>query len=113
MDKEQTVRTHLEKVLEYVWYGYIITLIIILVGTISNGVQPNAYVMILTALPTFITGIGINFRPLVIGAFIFWILGIVSFYMSVPYTSLIFSGAILAGYLIPGYLLRKEEQKNV
>lgn len=101
---------YMDKVYSYVWGGFIISLILIIMGCLVNSTDPNPMVMLLTALPTFITGGAIKFRPLILGAVVFWVLGSLNFFFLKEYSSLVFSVAILLGYIIPGHLLNNAEQ---
>lgn len=91
------------------WLAFGITLFFII---FAGGRNPIPFVLLVTALPTFLSGRILRFSPLVFGGISFWILGCVSVFVPYPDNSLIFSFAILTGYLVPGYLLRKQEKQK-
>lgn len=109
-DKESKTKNYLDRLFNYLWITFAVTLVLIIGAAVSSEVNPSPFVMILTGLPTFITGKILKFKPLMAGGIIFWILGIILFFGLMHYASLIFSTAIVFGYIIPGYLLRKEEK---
>jgi len=61
----------------------------------------------LAAMPTFISGVIIRFRPLIIGGITFWILALLA-HFSAAFAPLAVPVAMLTGYLIPGYMLRRK-----
>lgn len=56
-------------------------------------------------LGTFVSGMLIQFRPLVVGGILNWALAIVSVFLPVEYQLLTAALAILTSYIIPGHLL--------
>lgn len=113
MDKKiknsKMVNSPVNKTILNLWLGFGITLICII---FASGRDPIPFVLLLTALPTFLSGRILRFAPLVFGGISFWVLGIVTVFVSYPNSLLIFSFAILMGYLIPGYLLRRHEKQK-
>jgi hypothetical protein len=70
--------------------------------------QLNAVILLLTALPTSVSGVILRFKPLVWGGVCFWLCGIASFLLPAPWQHLVGLAAITAGYLVPGYMLRNK-----
>ena len=66
----------------------------------------------LAALPTFLSGVIIKFKPLVFGGFSIWILSVIGFFAGPSIGPLAVPVALITGYLIPGYMLKKEEFNN-
>ncbi len=66
------------------------------------------YIMVLAGLPTFISGIILKFRPLVIGGICFWIIAIIMSFAGPEIFPLGMPVAVVAGYLIPGYMLKNK-----
>ncbi|MFN8283643.1 MAG: hypothetical protein U0U67_10540 [Chitinophagales bacterium] len=65
-------------------------------------------IILLYAIGTFVTGKIIDFRPLVIGGLICFILAIVISFIKDENQLLIMAAAILISYIIPGFLLKNE-----
>ena len=62
-------------------------------------------------MTTFLSGIILKFKPLVIGAICCWVFEIMSPFINVDFHLLLIAGSIIAGWIIPGYLL-KAKYKN-
>ena len=86
-------------------------MVILLVCAVVNKINPIPLVLIITGLLTFVSGAITKFKPLQIGAFVFWISGAVAFFVPVELQSLVFCAAIGLGYLLPGILLKNNETK--
>ena len=65
-------------------------------------------IILLYAIGTFVTGKIIDFKPLVIGGSICFLLSIVIAFIKDENHFLIMAAAILISYIIPGFLLKKE-----
>ena len=65
-------------------------------------------IILLYAIGTFVTGKIIDFKPLVIGGSICFLLSIVIAFIKDENQLLIMATAILISYIIPGFLLKKE-----
>jgi hypothetical protein len=100
------------RLVSFLWGGFVITLIVLLVCTVGTGTEPGPYIILLTGLPTFVSGGIMRFRPLLIGGILFWVFGVVTFFFLLDLRSLIFSVAIITGYIIPGLMLRQSEKKG-
>ncbi len=104
--------SYAETLIGYVWLTYGISLICMIVTGILTNTNPGILVMLLTGLPTFLTGRIIKHQPLIFGGVVFWIAGLTGLLVAPLYVPLIFSAAILLGYLFPGYTLLKVERTN-
>lgn len=112
--KKTQAATLVDRVITGLWMVYIATLILLIVFTVMvYKTTPTPSVLILTGLPTFLSGYILKFKPLMVGGVIFWIMGSVAYFIPVEWTSFMFSAAILLGYIIPGYMLQAKEEKDV
>jgi hypothetical protein len=102
----------MDKVYGATWGGLGSTMVILLVCTVVNKINPIPLVLLITGLPTFVSGAITKFKPLQVGAFVFWISGAVAFFVPVELQSLVFCVAIGLGYLLPGILLKNNETKG-
>ena len=107
--KEEKIISYAGKIIGLLWGGFVITLILVIIASVANRLNPGPFIMLLTGLPTFVSGGIIKFKPLMFGGIVFWLIGICSFFFLQEYTSLLFSLAILLGYIVPGYLLQRIE----
>ena len=104
------VATYMDRVFMYLWGGFVVTLILVIVTNVMTRSNPGPAIIILTGLPTFVSGGVMRFRPLLVGGLVFWALGLLAYLAPGEYSSLLFCAAIAAGYLVPGYLLQKAER---
>ncbi len=65
-------------------------------------------IILLYAIGTFVTGKIIDFKPLVFGGYISFLLSIAIAFIKDENQLLIMAAAILISYIIPGFLLKKE-----
>lgn len=108
--KKQQVSSFMDRVMLWLWMGFLATLLITMFGSASSGHGMSVgAIIVLTGLPTFVTGQLLRFRPLVLGGLLFWVLGTVSFFVDMQTTALLYIAAMIFGYLIPGYLLKHQE----
>jgi hypothetical protein len=65
-------------------------------------------------MPTFLSGILLRFRPLVIGGIGCWVLSVLAGYIDYDYQLLLLAAAMIIAWIIPGYILRYryQQQKN-
>ena len=102
--------TYMDRVFMYLWGGFVVTLVLVIVTNLMRHSNPGPAIIILTGLPTFVSGGVMRFRPLIVGGLLFWLLGLLAYIAPGEYSSLLFCAAIAAGYLVPGYLLQKAER---
>jgi hypothetical protein len=106
-DKTGIVTTHLDKIHMWLWIGCGINCFLIVFAGRYIGWMVNPMIITMCALPTFVTGIILKFRPLMFGGVVFWIAGVSLFLVAKDDQFLLAAGAIALGYLVPGYMLRK------
>lgn len=111
--KKRQKSTHLDKINMWLWIGFGLCLLPVIAFMDYINYQVNPIILIITALPTFVTGIMLKFKPLIMGSISFYVFGIISFLASPINQFLVGAIAIACGYLIPGYLLRATREKNV
>lgn len=111
--KKQGVTTFTDRVTMFLWSGFVISLVLIIIGAVASNMNPGPFIIVITGLPTFVSGGIMRFKPLMIGGIIFWIIGLASFFVLEEYRSLVFSFAILCGYVIPGLMLKRAENDRV
>ncbi len=104
--KSARIITPIGTIIDWLWITYSITIF----GIISFGqfinFQISPVILIITALPTLVTGKSLKFMPLIIGGILFWLFGIVAFLVPYKVQYLISTVAYIVGYLVPSYLLK-------
>jgi hypothetical protein len=104
--KKQRVSSHLDSISGYLWVVFGVCIFTIVAFGYKLNFQLNPLILIISSIPTFLSGVIIRFKPLMYGGVAFWIGGIIGFLVPKEYQPLIGAFAILIGYLIPGYLLK-------
>jgi hypothetical protein len=105
--RSQKVYTYADRLYMWVWIGFMVAAIILFVFLSSNLGSVGPYILLLAGYPTFISGVIIKFRPLLIGGVCFWALSVIAHFAGPSIAPLAVPVAMVAGYLIPGYLLKK------
>jgi hypothetical protein len=114
--KKETVRTYVGDAMSFLWSGmgisfFILSFIITFMDTDKNGwLYCYPFFILMYGLGTFVSGRLLQFKPLIIGGILNWILACVAVFFSFDYQMLFAAAAILSSYLIPGYLIKP--QKN-
>ncbi|MEL7004802.1 MAG: hypothetical protein AAFN93_19000 [Bacteroidota bacterium] len=105
--KKQGARSYTSHVFMWLWIAVSFSIII----TVAFGPQINFMItpMILTfvAIPTFISGVLIKFKPLIYGGSGFWIFAALAFAFPPEYQNVFGGVAVILGYLVPGYMFKK------
>lgn len=108
--RAKPVTTAMDRVIMWLWMAFVATLLITMFASAgSDQAMPIASIIVLTGLPTFVTGQLMRFRPLILGGILFWGLGAVAYFVPMSVTVWLFIAAIFFGYLVPGYLLKRQE----
>ncbi|MBX2935271.1 MAG: hypothetical protein KF825_13580 [Ferruginibacter sp.] len=105
--KKEKVKTYSENIVNYIWisFGICMFIVVIIMSKTNNWPMMNSIILMLYGTPTFLSGIGMQFKPLVIGGIICWCLAILSVFIPPIYVLLLLAAAVLAAWIVPGYLL--------
>ena len=109
--KQATSKTHIEQVLNHMWFAFGICLFIVLIN--ANKLQLNTYpiVLCLYAISTYISGSALKINAFIVGSIICWIAAVIAFFASFETQLLLLAAGVLFAYLIPGILLLKLEKE--
>jgi hypothetical protein len=136
-EREGGVKTYTEQVLDQVWIGFSISVLTVVVSMIVASVpglnKPDPMfafmnwihwaflipvMLILYGFALFVSGRAYQFRPMVMGASVCWLMSFLiflfmknSYILELQLAALILS--VVAGYIIPGHLLRHVETSHV
>jgi hypothetical protein len=111
--RESSAPTLLDSINMWIWICFGITCFTLAYFGSRVNWQINSIIITCCAGPTFVTGIMLKFRPLIIGGIAFWLFGIVCFLVSTELQFLIAAAAVVIGYIIPGHMLRQSEGRHV
>ena len=104
--KKEKIKTHVNTFMGYLWGAMVISMIIVLTMAVRLEDKTYPVLILIYGIGTFVSGGLLNFKPLIIGGVICFILSIVSFFMVFEYQLLFIAMAMLASYIIPGHLLK-------
>lgn len=112
--RHKTAITFLDQVNKYVWMAFGIAVLLLTIGgALANiGYIVLPLLLLLFAIPTFITGCITKFTPFIIGAVICWILFLVALMYKSNLTYLLVALGALAAWVIPGFTLRTRFNKK-
>lgn len=104
--KKDLMITHLDRVLTTIWLSAGVTFALIILFCYHNESYPTPYILAITGMATFISGMVIRFTPLIAGGVLFAVTSIVSIFIPGLSQLLLVAIALVLGFLIPGYLLK-------
>jgi len=114
--RRQRARTYSQHIVGFVWMVFVI-MMFLFAFLFGSELGDNFYKMMspgflaLYGMPTFLSGIILKFRPLVIGGIGCWLLFVVSLYIPYEYRLLLLSVAMIIAWIVPGYMLRAKYKK--
>lgn len=113
----QRVVTYTDDIIKYVWLSFVM-MGVIFGFLIGKRLAPeqfffyNLSFLVLYGMPTFLSGIILKFKPLVMGGIGCWLIAIAAAFIPETYHSLLFAAAVVIAWIIPGYLLRSKYKKE-
>lgn len=108
--KKEQVANPMDRLVGWIWGAFVITMLLIMYTFTSTGRDPGVAITLLTAMPTFLTGQVMRFKPLIFGGLLFWLAGMVMSYSGND--TVIVSAyciSMVLGYIVPGILLKRQE----
>jgi hypothetical protein len=112
--KRTKVKSYFDKFFAAMWIAITVAIFLslILITQVADFRASYIAVMLLYGLGTFVTGIVIRFKPLIIGGIIVWLCAVGFVWVDFPNALLLMALAILSSYIIPGYLLRNKVERK-
>jgi hypothetical protein len=114
--KRERVKTYTDDIVGFVWLAFVVSMF--LMGFLFGRIMGEAYYkifapgfLVLYGIPTFLSGIILRFRPLIIGGIACWVLSVVASFITSAYQLLFLSMAVLVAWIIPGYMLRAKYKR--
>lgn len=109
-ERKSGVVGYLDRAYSLVWLAAFVAIMTTLVFMGSINFNHNPIILLYASIATFVTGILLKFRPVILGAVVLWIGAVVAFTMPVTDQYLVGGIAIVFGYIVPGTLLRRAER---
>ncbi len=106
--KRQRIKTYTDGVIKYVLIAFLVTLFTVLIFMPRLGLMTYPLIMMVYGLWLFTSGGIIQFRPLIIGGMLNWLLGIISVFLPFEIQLVMLALAVLLGYIVPGYMLKNK-----
>jgi hypothetical protein len=111
-ERKVRAKTWVGENMSHLWTGmgvsfFVLSMIITRMGW---GTEMYPFFILMYGLGTFVSGKILQFRPLIIGGIIAWILAIGSTWAIYDYQMLFAAAAILFSYIIPAYMLRRKNK---
>jgi len=104
------VTTVLDKVIGIIWITFGVSIFLLIIpGNIVHAYF-NPIILLMTAIPTMVSGYIIKEKSLMVGAFVLWILGSISFFVAQEIHYLIAATAITICFVIPGLIMRDKKK---
>ncbi len=112
--KSERAKTYSENMVNYIWVSFGICMFVIsfLLTKTDQWERMTSFSLMLYGIPTFLSGIAMQFKPLVIGGIACWILAVLSVFLAPIYGLLLLAAAIIIAWIIPGYLMRNKFNKE-
>jgi hypothetical protein len=109
-ERRTKVTTYTDDIIKFVWIAFVILMGLfyflymrVLAGDFYKFISPGF--LALYGMPTFLSGVILRFRPLVIGGIACWILSGLSTFIGYDYQLLLLGLAVIVAWIIPGYIL--------
>jgi len=116
--KQKRVKTYTDEIITFVWLVFFI-LMCLFDFLYAVNFEPDKHYrfiypsfLVLYGMPTFLCGIILKLRPLIVGAIICWWLSIIASFTSTQFHLLTLPVTMIAAWIIPGYLLRKKFKRQ-
>lgn len=112
--KKEKVKTYADEILGYVWICFVACMIVLMFILQYSKAFHLIYPVILVvyAIPTFLSGVILKVKPLLIGGICCWALALCSMFIPQQFHLLLVSVAVLLAWIIPGLYMRKKYLKE-
>jgi len=114
--KRKKVKTYTDDIIGWVWITFVILMFLFggfFLKVLGSEYYQSIYIgfLALYGMPTFLSGLTLRFRPLIIGGVVCWILSIIATFTPYKYHLLLLAFAVVIAWIIPGYILRARHKK--
>jgi hypothetical protein len=110
--RKEHIHTYADTIYLMTWIGFTVVVLILLILLHGKEEMIPQLILLITGLPTFISGFILKFRPLILGGITFWVLSLLAFFAGPSIAPVAVPVAMLTGYLIPGYMLRRKDSHD-
>jgi hypothetical protein len=112
--KARATKTYTGEINAFVWIVFSICMVLIIFICVAFKKYEliDPMLLVLYGMPTFLSGIILKFKPLIIGAVCCWVLAVISPFIDIEYQLLLIACAVIVAWIIPGYLLKQKFKKE-
>jgi hypothetical protein len=112
--KARATKTYIGEINAFVWIVFSICMVLIIFICVAFKKYEliDPMLLVLYGMPTFLSGIILKFKPLIIGAVCCWVLAVISPFIDIEYQLLLIACAVIVAWIIPGYLLKQKFKKE-
>lgn len=113
--KERKSRSFKDEMHDYVWIAFGISILILILAATLAGISSVLLplLLLLFAIPTFLTGCINKFIPLIMGGIICWVCSAICFFYKAPEVYLITAFGAFCAWVLPGLILKKRIANNI
>ena len=115
--RKERVKTYADSLIGFVWLVFVV--LMFLFGFLFGSEMGDKYYrminpgfLALYGMPTFLSGIILKFRPLIIGGVFCWVLSVAATFIPYDYQLLLLALAMIIAWIIPGYAFRSKYKKE-
>jgi hypothetical protein len=128
--KERKVKTYDDAFMDTLWLGFGITIFLMIfitnaLFTAMEGYKDPAghsavitmyefispFFLLLYGMPTFVTGVSMKFKPMILGGILCWVCCIITIFTTVKIDLLLTAFSAVFAWLIPGIIMEKDYRK--
>lgn len=108
--RKNLIITHLDRLITTLWLSAGVVFAFIILFCYFDKSYPTPYLLAVTGMVTFISGMIIRFVPLIAGGVLFAVISVVSIFIPGLSQLLLVAIALVLGFLIPGFLLKTSKE---
>jgi hypothetical protein len=128
--KERKVKTYDDAFMDTLWLGFGITIFLMIFITNALFTAMEGYkdpaghsavitmyefisplFLLLYGMPTFVTGVSMKFKPMILGGILCWVCCIITIFTTVKIDLLLTAFSAVFAWLIPGIIMEKDYRK--
>jgi hypothetical protein len=108
--RKEKVKSYSQDIISYIWVSFGICMFVLsfILGKTNGWDNICSFALLLYGIPTFLSGVVMQFKPLRIGGLSCWLLALLSVFIPPVYGLLLLAAAMVMAWIIPGYLLSKK-----
>jgi hypothetical protein len=112
--RSEKVKTYTDEIIGFVWLTFVSCAFILMYILISKKAYETLYpaILVLYGMPTFLSGIILKFKALIVGGICCWLLALSSPIVAREYYLILLACAVIAAWIIPGFILRAKYKKE-